>query len=406
MDSGEKLAVLGSAALFDVCTGSCGGPARPRNAPPAGIGASVIYPAALPDGRTVSLFKVLQTNACRHNCLYCANRADRGVRRTQFQPEELAALFMDFHRRGYVQGLFLSSAVAGSPERTMADMLTTAEIVRRRYGFAGYLHLKVLPGAPYDCVERAVELADRVSVNMEAPTEAQLTRIAPDKHMPGDVVQRMHWIKRAASRAGLMTAGQSTQFVVGAGRETDRELLTSVTALYRDVGLRRAYFSAFEPIADTPLAEQQPAPPMREHRLYQADWLLRRYSGVYALGDIVFEDDGDLALDMDPKLAIALRQRAHFPIEINRADYAELLRVPGIGPKSARRIVVQRRVHRFGDVAELRRVGVAVRRAAPFVLINGRAQGDAEALARREQTKSPGDRQLVLPVGGLPFSTM
>jgi len=400
MDVLNKLAVLGAAARFDVCTASCGGAARSRPAPAASDAAArAITRVCLPAGGTVPLLKILQTNACRHGCLYCANRAERKVRRVRFRPDELASIFMDLHARNLVQGLFLSSGVEGSAARTMADMLMTAEILRHRYGFAGYIHLKVLPGAPYDCVERAVELANRVSVNMEAPTEAQLARIAPDKRMPGDVVQRMHWIRQAAgAREGAMSAGQSTQFIVGAGEETDRELLTSATALYRDVNLRRAYFSAFEPISETPLEERPPAPRMREHRLYQVDWLLRRYGGAYALGDIIFGEEGNLSLEVDPKLAIAFRQRESFPLEINRADYLELLRVPGIGPKSARAIVEQRQAGRFADIGELRRAGVVVRRAAPFLLINGRAQGNVEAFVGRiEATKR--NEQLRLPLG-------
>ncbi|UCH33056.1 MAG: putative DNA modification/repair radical SAM protein [Armatimonadota bacterium] len=400
MDRLDKLTTLGSAARFDVCAASCGGrPRRTAPPPPTDPATRFIARAALPEGGSVALFKVLQTNACRHNCLYCANRAERGQRRTRFQPDELASLFVDFYNRGYVQGLFLSSGVEGSPARTMADMLTTAEIVRDKHGFRGYIHLKVLPGAPYDCVERATELANRVSVNMEAPTEARLTRIAPDKHMPGDVIQRMHWIRRAASAGDrLMSAGQTTQFIVGAGRETDREIVTSADALYRDVNLRRAYFSAFQPISETPLEEQPPAPQMREHRLYQVDWLLRRYAGLYALGDVVFDADGNLPLGLDPKLAIAFAQRETFPVEINRADYRDLLRVPGIGPKSAKAIVTERRSARFADIAELRRVGVVVRRASPFLLINGQAQGSFDAFLREQLGKPTADQQLSLPL--------
>jgi putative DNA modification/repair radical SAM protein len=402
MDTLDKLAALGSAARFDVCAAGCGGAAKRKPISPLGdIGARAIFHARLSGGKTVPLLKILQTNACRHNCLYCANRAERAHQRVHFEPDELASLFMDLYHHGYVQGLFLSSGVASSPARTMAEMLTTAEILRHRCGFRGYIHLKVLPGAPYDCVERAVELANRVSVNMEAPTEGQLTRIAPDKHMPGDVIQRMHWIRQAATRReGAMSAGQSTQFVVGAGRETDRELLTAATALYRDVNLRRAYFSAFEPIADTPLGEQPPAPPMREHRLYQTDWLLRCYAGAYSLGDIVFGDDGKLPLEVDPKLAIALRRPERFPVEVNRADLIELLQVPGIGPKSARSIIRARKANRLSDLQELRRMGVVVRRAAPFVLINGCAQGSVETLTREQISRMSEDRQLSLPFSG------
>jgi putative DNA modification/repair radical SAM protein len=400
MNTLVKLSALGAAARFDVCAASCGGGSRRRLPAADDIAARAITRVALPEGGTVPLLKILQTNACRHNCLYCANRAERGIHRFHFGPEELAAIFTDFHARGYVQGLFLSSGVAGSAAKTMGDMIATAEILRNKHAFKGYLHLKVLPGAPYDCVERAVALANRVSVNMEAPTVSQLSRIAPDKHMPEDVVQRMHWINQAAKdREGAMTAGQSTQFIVGAGRETDHELLTAANALYRDVNLRRVYFSAFEPITETPLEEKPPAPPMREHRLYQVDWLLRRYAGVYSLGEVVFEDDGNLSLDLDPKLAIALRERERFPVELNRAGYHDLLRVPGIGPKSARAIVNGRTEGRFSDLTELRRIGVAVRRAAPFLLINGRAQGSIEEFPRAERGKPPDDQQLSLPFG-------
>lgn len=399
MDTIEKVAALGSAAKFDICTACCGKAHATARSYADEVAYRAIYHARTAGGQTTPLLKVLQTNTCKHNCAYCANRADRDQSRFRFQPQELAKTFMDFRDRGLVTGLFLSSGVDDSPARAMQEMLTTAEILRHRYKFAGYIHLKVLPGAPYDCVERAVELANRVSINMEAPTEGQLTRIAPDKHMFGDVVQRMHWIRKAAgSHEGAMSSGQTTQFIVGAGRETDHELLTAATALYRDVNLRRAYFSGFEPITDTPLESQPAAPPSREHRLYQVDWLLRCYSGAYSLGDIIFGDDANLPLDIDPKLAIAFQQRDYFPIEVNQADHVDLLRVPGIGPRSAQAILKARKVNRFAELVELRRVGVVTRRAAPFILINGQPQGSIEALTHPRTRRQRDDTQLPLPL--------
>jgi len=395
MDRDSKLLVLGDAAKHDVCTAGCG-PARPRRTRAADIAPQVITQAFTSDGRAVSLFKVLQTNACAYDCAYCANRASRSCRRTAFKPEELANLFIDFHRRRYVDGLFLSSAITGSPARTMEDMLKTVELVRLKHGFKGYVHLKVLPGAPLDYVRRAVELADRCSVNMEAPTESALHRIASKKTLSSDVISRMHMIKQAA-REGLLRAGQSTQLVIGAAGETDREILNAVTALYRDVGLRRVYFSAFEPVPETPLEEHAPTPPMREHRLYQVDWLLRRYDGAFAPDDIVLDAGGFLSLQLDPKVAIALRRPERFPVEVNAASHQELLRVPGIGRTSADRILRARGERGFTSLDQLRRLGVVVSRAAPFVLLDGRLQGNPRAFAERCAARG-GEAQLSLPM--------
>jgi len=394
MDRDGKLLLLGRAARHDVCAAGCG-PPRPKRRLRE-IAPHVITQALTADGRAVSLFKVLQSNACQFDCAYCASRASRSCRRTAFAPEELADLFMDFRRRGYVQGLFLSSAVCGSAARSMEQMLKTAELVRLKHGFKGYLHLKVLPGAPFDCVERAVELADRCSVNMEAPTESALHRIASKKALFSDVVSRMQMVRRAAGE-GLMRAGQSTQLVVGAAGETDREILTAVTALYRDVGLRRVYYSAFEPVADTPLQDHAPTAPAREHRLYQVDWLLRRYDDSYSPADIVLDGAGLLPLGLDPKVAIALRRPEWFPVEVNRARRRDLLRVPGIGTASAERIVRARREHRFTSPDELRGLGVVLKRAAPFLLVNGQAQGDRRAFAERRLARRA-DTQLPLPM--------
>jgi len=384
---GEKLTVLSAAAEFDACA-ECS-PRASRDV------RDLISPSItrlhLPRAGCLSVLKVLQTNACEYDCLYCANRAERRCRRYALKPEDLAAGFADLHARGIVNGLFLSSGINGSAAATMARMIDTVEIIRTRYDFRGYVHLKVLPGAPYDCIERAVLLADRLSVNVEAPTQQALDHLSTRKHLYSDVIQRMHWIRRAAQQAGegVLRSGQTTQFVIGAAGESDRETLNAVEGLRRSVGLRRAYFSAFSPIGDTPLADEPPAPALRQHRLYQADWLLREYG--FHLGDLVFDETGNLPMETDPKLAFAARNPQLFPIEVNRASRADLLRVPGIGPRSAARILAARARGRLTSVDDLRNLGVPASRAAPFLLIDGRPGGDpARILSRRTRASQLG----------------
>ena len=362
----DKLTLLSAAAEFDICT-SCPSPSE-RFAP-------AITRLLLPNGRSLSVLKILMTDACQYDCYYCANRADRRCRRHSFTPDELAATFMEMRTRGLVSGMFLSSGVHGSPAATMQDMLTSVEILREKDRFHGYVHLKILPRAPCDAVERAVALADRVSVNMEAPTQQALSRLSGSKHLAEDVIKRMHWIRQAADRAGpgRLRSGQTTQFVVGAAGESDRQLLTASEGLRRSVGLRRAYFSAFRPVPDTPLEGEPPTPAIRQHRLYQADWLLRCYG--FGLSDLAFDDAGHLPLNLDPKLGFALTHPEEFPVEVNRAPRHQLLRVPGIGPRSADRIVAARGQARLTSLNDLRPLGVVARRAAPFVLVNGRRDG-------------------------------
>ena len=343
----DKVILLSRAARFDLCA-TCG-PASQLDA--GDLLAHSITRILRPNGSCFSVLKVLMTDACQYDCLYCANRAQRSFRRHSFTPDELASTFLELRDRDLVSGLFLSSAVHGSPADSMAGMLTAVEMLREKHRFSGYVHLKVLPGAPYDCVQRAVELADRVSVNMEAPTQHNLDRLATRKHLSEDIIQRMHWIRRAAERApGTLKSGQSTQVVVGPAGESDREILNSVEALRRSVGLRRAYFSAFNPVSDTPLDGEPPTPPLRQHRLYQADWLLREYG--FRLSDISFDEDGKLPIDTDPKVAFALRNLHLFPLEVNRATREELLRVPGIGPRSVRRLMAARRRGRIASVGQ------------------------------------------------------
>jgi putative DNA modification/repair radical SAM protein len=364
LETQEKIAILGESAQYDICA-SCGTSAsRTRN--PLG---RWIYPAALPDGKTVRLLKILMTNACSNDCFYCATRCGRDFKRTSFSPDELARMFIDLHSRNLVTGLFLSSAVSSSARATMEKMIKAVEILRFRLGFKGYVHLKILPGAGLDYVERAVQLATRVSVNLEAPSSDRLHKISKGKNFD-DLLLRMKWVKSLASGSERLTAGQTTQFVVGAADESDKEILRLTDRLYGDLELSRVYYSAFQPVMNTPLEDHLATPPIREHRLYQVDFLLRKYG--FTFDEMVFQRDGNLSLDLDPKMVWALSHPERFPIEINKASREELLRVPGIGPKSASRIVKARLKGKLYSLQELRAMRVLVKRAVPFMLIDGR----------------------------------
>jgi predicted DNA-binding helix-hairpin-helix protein len=251
----------------------------------------------------------------------------------------------------------------------MQRMIATVELVRRKYQFKGYIHLKLLPGCEKAAVERAVQLADRVSVNLEAPNAERLSRLSENKRFEQDLLQPMQWSKEFREQELGARSGLTTQFVVGAAGESDHEILSTVAHLYRKVELSRAYFSAFQPISNTPLEHLPPAPPLREHRLYQGDFLLRQYG--FGLRDLVFDAMGNLCTDVDPKLAWARTHPEFFPLEINQASSEDLLRVPGIGPKSVDRILHSRRQNRFRHVEDLRAIGVVAGRAAPFLLLDG-----------------------------------
>ena len=313
VDTESRLNTLAAAAKFDVCGYS--GPNQEQPSP-----FRFIYKAALPSGGCTSLFKVLQTNVCTNDCVYCVNQVGRDCPRASFKPEELAKTFMDLYRKRLVQGIFLSSAIAGDATRMEEQMVNTVEILRHKHGFKGYVHLKILPGADFASVEAACKLATRVSVNMEAPTAHHLARLSSRKNILRGIVEPMQWVKKiVANNETLVPSGQTTQFVVGAADETDRDLLHTVAALYRDVGLRRAYFSAFSPVSHSRLEEHLPTPPIREHRLYQTDWLLRVYGFPASEVELALGEGGNLALKKDPKRAIAERQPWLFPLDVNKA---------------------------------------------------------------------------------------
>jgi putative DNA modification/repair radical SAM protein len=366
-DTREKVEVLGRAAQYDVCGEACGTDAARKR----GELGRWIYPAVMPDGKKVALLKVLMTNACEKNCAYCVNRRGNDVRRTHFAADELARLFDQMVQRRLVEGIFLSSGICHGAQRTMDSLLATIEIIRHRYQFRGYVHLKLLPGSTRAQVERAGQIADRVSVNLEVPNRKRLSQIAPNK-MPEDVLNPMRWASEFMAKGGGRWApsGQTTQFVVGAADESDHEILNTVTHLYDKVKLHRAYFSAFQPVRGTPLEGHPFTPAWREHRLYQCDFLFRLYK--FGFDELVFDDDGHLPRESDPKMMWATMHPEFFPVEINRASENDLLRVPGVGPRSATRIMRVRRQASLRTLSDLKKAGAVTKRAAPFVLLDGK----------------------------------
>ncbi|HEY3345960.1 MAG TPA: radical SAM protein [Anaerolineaceae bacterium] len=353
-------------------------PRPPEVACPAGVALKdlPIYRAVGPGGRRMPLLKTLLTSACERDCYYCACRAGRDFRRATFQPDELARTFMELHRARRVDGLFLSSGVAGGGVRTQDRLIATAEILRGKLGFRGYLHLKLMPGAEWAQVERAMQLADRVSINLEAPNTARLGQLAPHKTFLEELLTRLEWVEqiRQNQPPELGWKGRwpstTTQFVVGGADETDLELLQTTQGLYRRLRLARAYYSGFAPVAGTPLEERAAVDPWRQSRLYQASFLLRDYG--FDVEDLPFGGSGALPLDVDPKLAWARLNLAEAPLEINRADRHELLRIPGIGPKSAETILQARAHGKLTSLEGMKALGIPVRRAVPFLLIDGR----------------------------------
>lgn len=379
IDTEKKLEILGTAAKYDICASTAAPKRRPKNMNYIGSNAPAgICHSYTPDGRCVSLLKVLMTNSCKNNCQYCVNRCSNDFPRASFEPEELAKLFLELYRRNYLEGIFLSSAVQKNTTHTMEKMIQTLEILRLKYNYNGYVHLKALPHASPDLIERGAQLADRMSVNLESPNPDRLKMIAAEKNFMLDLIQPITAIQKQIKK-GLLKAGQTTQFVVGAAGESDSELLRTTNWLYQKKDLKRAYFSAFIPVQST----QNSVPLLREHRLYQADWLMRFYE--FKLDDIVLKKDKNLSLDYDPKMVAALNNAGNFPVEINKVPFKMLLRIPGIGPTSARRIYRARKEFRFSDISELKNLGVVVKRAKPFILINGKAQGNIKNIMTVKQ---------------------
>ncbi|NTU90928.1 MAG: putative DNA modification/repair radical SAM protein, partial [Chlorobiaceae bacterium] len=380
MEIQEKLGILSGAARYDA---SCASSGCSREAPLHGTGSTSqggICHSWSDDGRCISLLKILLSNDCRYDCAYCVNRSSNPVPRASFTAREIVDLTMEFYRRNYIEGLFLSSAVMKSPDQTMEEMVRVAEMLRVEERFGGYIHLKVIPGCSPELVRRAGLAADRISVNIELPSSESLHRLAPQK--PKESILRpmrligseigTSLIERRSSRKAprFAPAGQSTQMIIGASPETDLQILRLSQGLYRKMNLKRVYYSAFVPVNEDNRLPVLAAPPLlREHRLYQADWLLRFYG--FSAEEILSEQTPDLDESFDPKTAWALRHPEFFPVDVNRADYQTLLRVPGIGPTSAKRIVAARR---FSAVTPegMKKIGVVMKRAKYFITCSGR----------------------------------
>jgi predicted DNA-binding helix-hairpin-helix protein len=334
-------------------------------------------------GRETRLLRILMTNACSYNCHYCPMRRDRNLPRTLLKPAELVRIFLGAVRRGWVDGLFVTTGIPSNPVKVMDDLIASLELLRERHRFPGYIHVKLVAGAEAAQIERLTALATRVSVNLEAPCGQTLTQIAPEKSLAVSVdnleqVRSLVLAERTARAHGrprdplhpMGVAGMTMQFVVGATPDSDRTLIETVGRLQAAGGIHHAHFSAFRPIKDTPMESVPAAPALREHRLYQADYLLHDYG--FGADEVVFGPEGNLPLNLDPKTAWALAHPEHFPVEVLRADYETLVRVPGIGPVVARRLVAERSGAVLRGLADLRALGVVTTRAAGFVTLRGR----------------------------------
>lgn len=381
-----KLQILADSAKYDVACTSSG---SDRGAVSGMLGATCLpglCHSFAADGRCISLLKVLQTNVCVYDCQYCVNRCSNDLPRASFAPEELAGLTMEFYRRNYIEGLFLSSGVAGSPDRATEQMCRTLELLRFQHGFNGYIHAKTIPGCSPELVERLGRLSDRLSVNIELPSEKSLNRLAPNKQKSA-ILRPMGAIRDgiAQSRQELAVyrhakpfspAGQSTQMIVGATPDTDFQILRLSESLYKTYRLKRVFFSAYIPVGNAALLPaDQPPPLLREHRLYQSDWLLRFYG--FSVSELLDEEHPSLDPLLDPKCQWALRHLDTFPVEVNKAPKELLLRVPGIGVKSAGRILTARRAGRL-DFDDLKKLGVVMKRAVYFITCGGKMQAGVQ----------------------------
>ena len=374
----QKLEVLADAAKYDASCASSG--TAKRDSRKGGIGSTEgmgICHAYAPDGRCISLLKILLTNVCVFDCHYCINRKSSNVRRARFTVEEVVRLTLGFYRRNYIEGLFLSSGIIRSSDYTMEQLVGVARQLREVHGFKGYIHIKTIPDADPEIVAAAGLYADRVSINIELPTSAGLKRLAPDKSegtitgamgaMKASIIDARDASRRYRSAPRYAPAGQSTQMIVGADAATDGDIIQSAAGLYQRYAMRRVYYSAFSPIPDASAVLPLKRPPlMREHRLYQSDWLMRFY-GFEPEEIGAATEAGMLPLDIDPKLAWALKFRDRFPVDVNRAERESLLRVPGLGTKAVRTILSARR-HRTLRLDDIAWLTVSIAKLRPFIV--------------------------------------
>lgn len=369
MDILEKLEVLGAAAKYDVSCASSGSKREKH----FGIGSTFsagICHSWTDDGRCISLLKVLFTNECIFDCAYCINRRSNDIKRATFTPQEIAELTINFYKRNYIEGLFLSSAIKNSPDWAMEMLFRTVWLLRYKYQFNGYIHVKAIPYASLDLIRKTGFLADRMSVNIELPSEKSLRLLCPNKTKES-ILKPMEFITKVAEEEkNFVSAGQSTQMIIGATDDSDYKIIDLSQHLYKKFKLKRVYYSAYTPVNHDPRILKVDSPPLlREHRLYQADWLIRVYN--FSADELFKSKDENLDLEVDPKVMWALRNLDRFPIEVNRASYEELIRVPGIGIKSAKRIIKNRVFHSL-DFEDLKKMGVVLKRAKYFITCNGK----------------------------------
>jgi len=401
MDLLKKLEILADAAKYDASCASSGTATRSSLGEKTGVGSTEgmgICHAYAPDGRCISLLKILLTNSCVYDCLYCINRRSSNVQRARFTVEEVVTLTLGFYRRNCIEGLFLSSGIIRSPDYTMEQVVRVAKTLREDHGFRGYIHLKTIPDASPELLLEAGLYADRLSINVEMPTEEGLAKLAPEKDMPGirrsmgRMRLRIDEAKAEKKSPRFAPAGQSTQMIIGADNSSDRKILALSTNLYGNYGLKRVYFSAFSPIPDaSAILPPRKAPLLREHRLYQADWLMRFYE--FKADELALDGAGNMDLSMDPKLAWALQHREQFPVDVNTATREQLLRVPGMGVKSVDKLLQARR-HlrlRMDDLARLR---MPMAKVAPFVVAVDHQPGGLLDSARLAQRLVPKAAQL------------
>ncbi len=381
MDLFDKLTILADSAKYDVACTSSGIDRKGKRGSMGNAVSCGICHSFSADGRCISLLKVLLTNYCIYDCKYCVNRVSNDVKRAAFTPTELADLTMNFYRRNYIEGLFLSSAVIQNPNYTTEQMIKALDLLRNQHRFSGYIHVKAIPGADNDLVDKLGLLADRMSVNIELPSQRGLELLAPDKTKEA-ILAPMSLIRnrikenstdliRYRHAPRFVPAGQSTQMIVGATSDTDHKILTLTEQLYKKFGLKRVFFSAYTPVVENPLLPTlNSKPPLaREHRLYQADWLLRYYG--FDAEELLDEENPNFNLMLDPKCNWAINHMEQFPLEINKAPYEMILRVPGIGVTSAKRIMVARRSSSL-DFTGLKRLGVVLKRAQYFITCRGK----------------------------------
>ena len=381
MDIFDKLAILTDAAKYDAACTSSGVDRRGNRKGIGNATACGICHSFSSDGRCISLLKVLMTNCCVYDCQYCVNRRSNDTRRAVFTPRELADLTINFYRRNYIEGLFLSSGILKNPDYTCEQMIRTLELLRNEYQFHGYIHAKAIPGADPALLQRLGLLADRMSVNIELPSQRSLQLLAPDKSK-NSILKPMGFIQNRIREntsdlvkyrhaPKFVPAGQSTQMIVGATPDTDYKILNLAQGLYKTYGLKRVFYSAYVPVQESsllPAIDTKP-PLLREHRLYQADWLLRFYG--FGTEELLSAEKPDFNLLLDPKCDWALRHLEQFPVEVMKADYDTLLRVPGIGYKSAQRIIKARRLGSL-DYGMLKKMGVVLKRAIYFITCQGK----------------------------------